>query len=152
MHWDLWRIIHNPVLLPLLTAFLLAQGIKVVIHWLRTREVDWKLMLSTGGMPSSHSSSIMAVTTTIGLMAGFDSLLFGLAAVVSIITMHDAAGVRYESGKQAQQINTIVELLSDGHFETHFTELKELLGHRPLEVLAGALLGILVAVVFALAV
>lgn len=150
MTYSFWRIIDNPLFWPALTSYLLAQIGKIVLRFIETKYIDLKLMTSTGGMPSSHAALVMSVAVTVGIHTGFNSITFGIAATVAAVIMYDATGVRYESGKQAKAINNIVELLSDGDFETHFSQLKELLGHRPIEVLVGAILGILVAILFSL--
>ena len=95
-------------------------------------------------MPSSHSAFVTSLATGVGLTEGFDSTLFALAAVFALIVMYDAAGVRRAAGKQARVLNAIIEDLN--RRELHPERLRELLGHTPVEVLAGALLGILIAV------
>lgn len=150
MTYSFWHIFNNPIFWPALTSYLLAQVAKIVLRFIETKYIDLKLMTSTGGMPSSHAALVMSVCVTVGIHTGFDSIAFGIAATVAAVIMYDATGVRYESGKQAKAINTIVELMSDGDFETHFSELKELLGHRPIEVLVGAILGIAVAIIASL--
>jgi acid phosphatase family membrane protein YuiD len=147
MHYNIWRIINNPVLFPTLTAWFSAQLIKTVTHFIRTRRWGWGWFLTAGGMPSSHSSMVMAVTVTTGLTLGFDSILFGVTLALALIVMYDAAGVRRESGNQAKAINSLVEQFFSDH-ELDFDRLKELIGHEPIEVLAGALLGTVIAILF----
>lgn len=149
MHYDLWRIIDNPVLFPALTAWFAAQLTKTVLQFIRTRRWGWGWFLTAGGMPSSHSSMVMSVTVTAGLTLGFDSILFGVVLALALIVMYDAAGVRRESGNQAKAINSLVEQFFSGH-ELDFDRLKELIGHEPVEVLAGALLGTVIAALFSL--
>ncbi len=95
-------------------------------------------------MPSSHSALVTALTTGLGIQEGFDSAIFALAVVFSLVVMYDAAGVRRAAGKQARVLNAIIEDLN--RRQLHPERLRELLGHTPFEVLVGALLGIIVAV------
>ena len=145
--FQLWRIFVNPVFAPAISAWFLAQMIKVILTWITERRMDMSRFVGSGGMPSSHSALVMAVTTAIGLEQGFDTSLFGLALTLSLVVMYDAAGVRRAAGDQARTLNRIVGLLF-GEEEFSHRELKELLGHKPVEVLAGALLGVATAAAF----
>ncbi len=120
---------------------------KILIELVRVKRLNWYLLIASGGMPSSHTAIITAVATSIGLAYGFDSALFALAAVVSLVVMYDASGVRRQAGRHAMLINTIIENIEDTGIKLD-RKLKTLLGHSPIEVLAGAILGILVAVLF----
>src|SRR5690554_6470038 len=99
------EIFNNFPLWIAIFAIFFAQFIKVPIFFAITRKVDWSLLTSTGGMPSSHSAAVTALTTGVGLEAGFDSSLFAVAALFAIITMYDAAGVRRQAGEHAAIIN-----------------------------------------------
>jgi acid phosphatase family membrane protein YuiD len=121
-----------------------AQLLKVLIEYAYTKKLDKSLFFSTGGMPSSHSSFVVAMAVSIGTAEGLHSPLFAVAMVFAIIVMYDSAGVRRAAGKQAEVINTLVERLENIGI-TPDKKLKELLGHSPIEVVAGALWGILVA-------
>lgn len=143
-----------PILASLL-GMLIAQIIKIPIHFLTTGEIEWKLMFSTGGMPSSHTSTIIALTTSIGLTSGVYSNDFAIAVVVSMIVMHDATGVRRHAGYHAEVLNKLlvdfnrlIDTLKDPNLmKTESREkLKELLGHKPAEVFFGVITGILVGV------
>lgn len=143
-----------PIMAALL-GVLIAQFIKIPIHYLATGKLQWNLMFSTGGMPSSHTASIIALTTAIGITTGIDSNDFAIALVVSLIVMHDATGVRRHAGYHAAVLNTLladfnrlIDSIRDHQFEkTEYRgTLKELLGHKPLEVFFGIITGILVAV------
>ena len=101
----------------------------------------------SGGMPSSHSALVVSMATSIGYANGFNSSIFALSATVALIVMYDAAGVRRAAGKQAAVLNEIVEELQ-AHRGIREEKLKELLGHTPIEVIAGAALGILIAFIF----
>lgn len=137
----LWR---NQVLLVALMAWGTAQVLKLPFEYLKERRWDWRLLFSAGGMPSSHSALMVSTTHAIGLFHGFDDPLFALAFAITMIVVYDAAGVRRQAGLQAQRINTIFEELLSGHPFTQ-EHLREVLGHTPLEVLGGVLLGLLVA-------
>lgn len=138
-------IFHNQVLVVALLACLTAQGLKVVIELIRDREVNFRYLVTTGGMPSAHSALVGALATAIGQTMGWSSPDFAIACLFAIIVMYDAAGVRQAAGKQAKLLNQITEeLLQDGH---NFNEekLKELLGHTPFQVLVGLMLGIAIS-------
>lgn len=134
------------VLVSLIIANILAQVLKTIIHSFQNRKFDPRMLVTTGGMPSSHSSSVVAMAVSIGLIEGFASLLFALASTLAIIVMYDSAGIRRSAGRQAAVLNRIIhDVLSPEH-KVKEGRLKELLGHSPFEVIVGALLGILVAV------
>ena len=130
-----------------LLASLIAQLIKFTIHWAKERRPNFTLLVQTGGMPSSHSASVSALSTLVGAREGLDSPLFGVVAFFSLLIMYDAAGLRREAGRQAAVLNVIVRELMKGHPVSQ-ESLRELLGHTPIEVLAGALLGIAIALLF----
>ena len=119
-----------------------AQILKVLIDYWRTKKIDRSLFFGTGGMPSSHSAFVVALAASIGTAEGLHSPLFAIALVFALIVMYDAAGVRRAAGKQAEVINMIMESLENIGI-TPDEKLKELLGHSPIEVVAGALWGIL---------
>ncbi|PRO65519.1 divergent PAP2 family protein [Alkalicoccus urumqiensis] len=144
-----------PLLIALFTiAF--AQFIKVPLQFIATRRIDWSLLTSTGGMPSSHSGAVTALATALAIEHGLDSPLFAAAAIFGIIVMFDATGVRRHAGEQATVVNQLVtdfnKVVSEmKHWpekqaEEKRNELKELLGHQPIEVFFGGLLGILLAI------
>ncbi len=131
---------------PLFTGFF-AQIVKALLFALRRRRFDFRWLITTGGMPSSHSASVMALSTLVGLQEGWDSPLFGVTLYFSVIVMYDAAGLRRAAGKQAAILNRIVDELSRTHAVPQ-ERLMELLGHTPMEVLAGALMGVVVGLIF----
>ncbi len=134
------------VLFSLVLCNIIAQILKTIIFAIRNKKTDLRMLVTTGGMPSSHSSSVTGMATTIGLINGFESTIFALAAAFSIVVMYDSAGIRRSAGKQAAVLNRIIsDLFHDDH-KVKQGRLKELLGHSPFEVIAGALLGIVVAV------
>lgn len=134
------------VLTALVVSNVIAQIIKTIIFAFQNGFLDLRMLVTTGGMPSSHSSSVVSMATTVGLIEGFQSVLFSLACTLAIIVMYDSAGVRRAAGKQAAILNRMIsELMSEEH-KVKAGRLKELLGHSPKEVLMGALLGILVSI------
>jgi uncharacterized protein len=137
-------LFQNKALIAGLTAWALAQVIKIPLDYLRTRRWNWSLLLTTGGMPSSHSALMTATTLAIGLYFGLDSPVFALGVVITMIVTYDAAGVRQQAGIHAQRINVIVGELLKGH-PINERDLREVLGHTPLEVMGGILLGMAVA-------
>lgn len=144
-------LLYNFPLWAALTAICFAQTIKVLLHWLALREWNWHLLFSTGGMPSSHSAAVVALTTAVGIQEGLNSPLFAISAIFSVITMFDAAGVRRHAGEHAAILNQLLEELKDSsdidwrNSEREQEKLKELLGHKPTEVFAGGWLGLFTA-------
>ena len=136
---------YKYLLVPLITL-VICQTLKFMIESILCKKLVWgRLFNGTGGMPSSHSSFTISLTTMIGLNVGFDSPLFAMCLVFATIVCYDAMGLRMESGKQAEAINMIFDQISkDGDFK----RLKEKLGHKPEEVLGGIILGILSALFF----
>ncbi|KAF3785342.1 putative membrane protein [Nymphaea thermarum] len=136
--------------LPLVLAFVafaVAQTIKFLYSWYRERRFDAKKLIASGGMPSAHSAAVTALAVSIGLQDGFDGSLFAVAAVMASIVMHDAFGVRLHAGRQAEVLNQIVYELPEEHPLSESRPLRELIGHTPLQVIAGAVLGIFTAFV-----
>jgi len=144
-------VIHNYPLVAALLSIILAQFIKVPIYLISAKSWDVRRGFSTGGMPSSHSAAVTSMTTAIGIAQGTASPLFAIAAVVSAITMYDAAGIRRHAGMHASFLNRQARSLpSMAEPEAGRMELKELLGHRPIEVFVGAVLGILISYLLSL--
>jgi len=125
-------------------AWLIAQGLKVLIAWIRVGKFDWERVTGAGGMPSAHSAIVSALSAGAIRFTGFESPLTAITITFALIVMYDATGVRQAAGKQAEALNRIIEQF---RLHKHVSEipLKELLGHTPVEVLAGALLGITIA-------
>jgi acid phosphatase family membrane protein YuiD len=130
-----------------LAAWFSASVIKIFLHFFRQHRFDFRLLVGTGGMPSSHSALVACMATAVGLEEGWDSTVFILALGFAIVTMNDAQGVRRASGQQASVLNRIVD---DMYQKKPFKpeHLRELLGHTPVQVLIGAALGILVCLFF----
>lgn len=135
------QIVSNPVLQAAVLSWFLAQLIKLVIETYRNKKVDLRILMSAGGMPSSHASSITAAMLGVGLFEGFDTPVFGLAFIISMIVLYDAAGVRRQAGRQAEKINKMINELLKGHPLSQ-EQLQEVLGHTPFQVFMGFLLGI----------
>ena len=141
-------LFHNDILICALVAWLIAQGLKVPIYWWVEKELNWQRFFGSGGMPSSHSAFVVAVGLMVGIRVGFESPEFAICFVLAAIVMYDAAGVRRETGTQATIINQIIrDVLINGK-PISDEELKELVGHTPLEVLAGAIVGVLTTLAF----
>jgi hypothetical protein len=134
----LGEILDNHVLLITLCSSLIAQILKIFIELAQFRQVRLKILFETGGMPSSHSALVSALATGIGRTQGWDTPQFAIATVFAFIVMYDAAGIRRAAGKQAKVLNQIMVEV----FEEEHDPLKELLGHTPAQVVAGAILGI----------
>ena len=139
-------IFHNKILMITLTVWAIAQGIKVVIGVVNERRFNFRWFIGTGGMPSSHAAGATALATSCGLIEGFDSVMFGLAAVFALVTMFDAQTVRRQTGHQAEILNKILDdMYWKGKIETE--RLRELIGHTPIQVFIGGILGISLAVI-----
>ncbi|WP_236784933.1 divergent PAP2 family protein [Alteribacter salitolerans] len=146
------ELLTNFPLWAALSAILLAQFIKVPLQYIASRRFDWTLLTSTGGMPSSHSGAVTALATAIALQEGLSSPFFAIAAIFGIIVMFDATGVRWHAGEQATVVNQLVTDFNKIMEEMKAwptkeekekqKELKELLGHQPIEVFFGGVLGI----------
>lgn len=121
---------------------LLAQFIKLAVYTTRYRLMNFKLIVQTGGMPSSHSASMTGMATSVGLVSGFRSVDFAIALGVALVVMYDAAGLRRAAGRMAGILNRITEDFYKHHPEHLPDRIRELLGHTPFEVFVGGLLGI----------
>jgi acid phosphatase family membrane protein YuiD len=145
MHLE--ALLQNKVLISALIAWLLAQGLKVPFEYLRSHRWKWGMLMVAGGMPSSHSALMVGATHAAGLHYGFDSPVFALGVAITMIVVYDAAGVRRQAGMHAERINLLFEELLRGHMWNE-KELREVIGHTPLEVTGGILLGIIVATLY----
>lgn len=142
MNW-FQELLSNPFLLIGLSSWFWAQLIKTIIHAIVTKSIDFTRLIGDGGMPSGHSATVCAVATSAGILDGLGSFPFAISVIVAIIVMHDAMGVRLETGKQAKLLNEFMDLFA--RLEQPLSDqekLKELVGHTPLQVCMGALLGI----------
>lgn len=135
---------QNIVLLTTLSAWLIAQILKTLTSYWHHRELQWERLVGAGGMPSSHTALVVSLACSVGLRDGFTSSIFAISLVLAAIVMYDAAGIRRAAGKQARVINKLIHQLRVEH-TVRDVRLKELLGHTPLEVLAGAVLGTVIS-------
>ena len=135
------EIFNNQHIWTSAAACITAQISKGFLDSLRTKKINTKMMLSSGGMPSSHSALVCALTVSIGISEGLGSTYFALSAAFAILVMYDAAGVRRAAGKHAEVINSIMANLETLGAKPH-RKLKELLGHTPIEVFGGAIWGV----------
>ena len=146
-------LFHNTIFLSAVTGWLVAQVMKTVIHLILTKKFVAERMVGSGGMPSSHSATVCGLATAAGITYGGGSFEFAISVILAIIVMYDAMGVRRETGIQAKVLNEMIQLFTDmGSEMTAQEKLKEFVGHTPLQVLAGAILGIAVALVYCLGV
>jgi len=142
-------IINNKILWIAVVSWMVAQIIKVILYLIKFKRINFTLFVASGGMPSSHTSFVTALTTAVGMSEGFDSPVFAVAAVLSLVVMYDAAGVRRAAGKQAAVLNQLVESgETTGFWDVKLDKkLKELLGHSPIQVAAGAFLGVVTGII-----
>lgn len=141
------ELFSNELFVSAAIAWFIAQLLKTIIHTFVTKDFSIERMYGSGGMPSSHSSTVTALATTAYLIHGAASSEFAISAILAIIVMYDARGVRRETGIQAKVLNDLIDLLKDIHNELMSIDdkLKEFVGHTPLQVVAGAFLGIVIA-------
>ncbi|MCD8161592.1 MAG: divergent PAP2 family protein [Clostridiales bacterium] len=137
----------NQILVCSVLSWFLAQVAKGVIQLVTEGKVTLRRVLTSGGMPSSHSAMVTCCAATTGILYGFDSSMFAIACVLAIVVMYDACNVRRQSGEQAKAINLILQNWNNMTPELQALQLKVLLGHTPLQVFFGALIGIAVALV-----
>ncbi|MPM65309.1 hypothetical protein SDC9_112204 [bioreactor metagenome] len=129
-------------------AWALAQVLKVIIVLVHKRKLDFRFILSSGGMPSSHSAFVCACATSVGRLYGWSSPMFAIGAALAIVVMYDASNVRRAAGEQAKILNYIMEHWTEMPPAIFGKELKELLGHTPIQVFIGALLGVFIGYFF----
>lgn len=151
------ELLYNFPLLAALSSIFFAQFVKVPIQFIATKKLDWSLLTSTGGMPSSHSAAVTALSTGVAIEHGLNSSIFAVATVFAIITMFDATGVRRHAGEQATVLNKLVsdfnrfveeaKVWPKTEKQEKEKKLKELLGHQPIEVFFGGLTGIILTLV-----
>ncbi len=136
-------LISNQFLMVGIASWAVAQVLKVIIHAAVYKKLEWERLFGDGGMPSGHSATVTSVATISALVCGFGSFQFAIAAILAIIVCHDAMGVRRETGKQAVIIIEMIELLEAmTKKDLPEAKLKEFVGHTPLQVIAGSLIGI----------
>lgn len=140
------ELFHNPVFVSAALGWMVAQVLKTIIHLIITKKFVAERMVGSGGMPSSHSATVCALATAAGMQYGGASFEFAISVMLAIIVMYDAMGVRRETGIQARVLNEMMEMFTNmGKKMSMEDKLKEFVGHTPLQVLMGAILGIIIA-------
>ncbi len=143
---------YNQIITVSILSWFIAQVLKTIINFILLGKFQVERMWGDGGMPSAHSATVCSMAIATGRCMGFDSAIFAVAAIVAIITMHDAMGVRYETGEQAKVLNQMIEnwiTLSEKNVPfLQNMHLKEMVGHTPLQVSAGFLVGVIVGFLY----
>lgn len=138
-------LISNSVLITAVLGWFIAQALKIIFSY--DKKLDFKRFIGSGGMPSSHSAFVTSLAMAVGFTEGFDSVSFAVSAVLAFVVMYDAAGIRRSAGQQAALLNKIADAIMHADFQKTEKKLKELLGHTPIEVFAGAVLGAIIAII-----
>lgn len=152
----LTALLNNKVLVCGVSGWAVAQVLKTIIYALVNKELRWERMVGDGGMPSGHSATVSAMATAAGFLYGFDTFEFAISCMLAIIVMHDAMGVRMETGRQGKVLNEMIEFFrtegfveafkkNDKMYEFWEASLKEFVGHTPLQVGIGCILGIVIS-------
>ena len=141
----LLKLITNPYLITGVSSWAIAQVLKTIIHFIVNKQLKAERLFGDGGMPSGHSATVSSLATIICLMQGPDSVAFAISAILAIIVCHDATGVRMETGKQNMVLNELINLMESD--ELPEVKLKEFVGHTPIQVAVGILIGIANALV-----
>ncbi len=141
------QMAQNKIFMITISVWIIGQGIKMIINILRGKKFNFRWFIGTGGMPSSHAAGVAALATSCGLEYGFNSGLFALAGVFAMVTMFDAQGVRRQSGEQAEVLNKVIDDMY-WHKQVEVARIKEFVGHTPVQVLVGSVLGFSLAVLF----
>ena len=136
----IYEILNNKMITLMVSIWIIIQIFKFVVDFIKNKKVNFKRLVGSGGMPSSHSAVVTCLATTVGIIEGFDSSQFALAVGFALVVMYDAAGVRRAAGKQARILN---QLITSNKKINNNEKLKELLGHTPVEVAVGAVVGVL---------
>ena len=143
------ELVSNPILICAAITWATAQILKTIIHAIVNKSLDPRRLFGDGGMPSAHSATVTSVAVSCGFVCGFDSPIFAVALIFAFIVMHDAMGVRLETGKQAKVLNDLMEIFyTDGTYEQ---KLKEFVGHTPMQVISGFVLGVIITSIIILA-
>ncbi|MBF0216207.1 MAG: divergent PAP2 family protein [Candidatus Omnitrophica bacterium] len=142
-HSPAWLVLHNRVFVTTFMGWFIAQSVKVIYGVISEKRFNFKWFVGTGGMPSSHASGVAALATSIGIQEGVGTAIFGMACMFAVVVISDAQGVRRATGRQAGILN---KMLEDMYWKKHIQEdrLKELVGHTPIEVIIGIIVGLLV--------
>lgn len=137
--------LSNSVVWTAVLGWVVAQALKIIFTW--DKRLDFKRIVGSGGMPSSHAAFVMSLCMAVGFEMGFNSPTFAVAGVMAFVVMYDATGVRRSAGQQAAILNKLVDSIQAADLPKTEKRLKELLGHTPIEVFAGAILGIIIAII-----
>ena len=140
---EFWK---ESVLVTAVISWFIAQLIKVILTLIVNKRLDFRRLVGSGGMPSSHSSFVTGLAASVGIIEGFSSTNFAICTVFALVVMYDAAGVRRAAGQQAKILNKLIAQWEKSDYSETDKHLKELLGHTPKEVFAGAALGVFIAV------
>ena len=144
----LTELFGNRIFISAALGWFVAQVLKTLIHMFITKQFVMERMVGSGGMPSSHSATVCGLATAVGIRYGGGSYEFAMAAILAIVVMHDVMGVRMETGRQGKVLNEMMEVFTNmGKQISAEARLKEFVGHTPLQVLMGAILGIIIAVI-----
>ena len=144
------QLLENKIIIAGIVSWTCAQCLKLIIYRIVNKKFDFERLFGDGGMPSSHSATVTSVALMTGLVAGFGSPVFGVAFILAVVVMHDASGVRLETGKQAKVINELIKIFEDLGKSSISPEdkLKEFVGHTHIQVFAGFCLGIIVTLIY----
>ncbi|MEE1050363.1 MAG: divergent PAP2 family protein [Clostridia bacterium] len=145
MYWSQW--LENKMFFTVFFAWLFSCVLKGILVCVREKKLDMTRFLGPGGMPSSHSTLVTSLATCVGIHDGFDSVTFVMCCAFALVVMYDASGIRRAAGQQAKMINMIVDAWNESDPLEKQMRLKEILGHTPVEVCAGATLGVVFALV-----
>lgn len=140
----IYEILNNQMITLMVSIWIIIQIFKFLVDFIKHKKVNFKRLVGSGGMPSSHSAVVTCLATTVGILEGFSSSQFALAVGFALVVMYDAAGVRRAAGRQARILN---QLITSNKKIDNNEKLKELLGHTPVEVAVGAVVGIIWAVI-----
>lgn len=141
MHHDIGELFRTSTFWSSVLGWMAASVLKIVVGWRRTRRIDFRYLTSLGGMPSAHSALVSGLATSVGLREGFGSTIFVVTLIFAAVVMFDASTVRRAAGLQGQLLNQVVDEVFKEH-RLPAAKLKEILGHTPLEVFAGMVVGI----------
>ena len=143
-----YELINNPVLVSTVSGWFVAQILKTILHTLVTKKFDAERLVGTGGMPSSHSATVCGLVTAVVITEGVSSTDFALSFAFAMIVMYDALGIRRQAGEQAKILNEMITIFAKTNSNiTPEDRLKEFVGHTPLQVIAGAVLGIIMGII-----
>lgn len=137
--------LHNYIVGIAAFSYIFASFLKILVIFLKDRKINWRTFLEPGGMPSAHSALVTSLCTTIGKVKGFDGSEFAVCLVFALIVMYDAFGVRRAAGEHASAINLIIETFNEKDPEIKNKKFREILGHTPLEVVTGAIFGVIIS-------